>query len=247
MLLSAENLPMDSLSAAARVALRQGLLARIPASAALTLLETAFEIEVDAGQVVHQQLAPGPVNPMVVTAGLFRVYTSSPHGREVTLRYVRSGEIAALPGALAGGTPHGVQAVSDGGLLVLQAARLRHLARTNLEVSWAVIEALEELLFAAADHLAGSVLQSVIERVAGALLQLARDEGGALAVTVNHQQIADCIGSVREVVARSLKQLRAAGLIDRRGADTILLDPVALQRLAAFSCCDRSDRQSPAR
>jgi CRP-like cAMP-binding protein len=74
----------------------------------------------------------------------------------------------------------------------------------------------------------------VTARVAMALLELARDEDGLMTVDANQQQIADSVGSVREVVARSLKQLRAAGLIDRQGTVTVVLDPAALRRLAAF-------------
>jgi DNA-binding GntR family transcriptional regulator len=53
-----------------------------------------------------------------------------------------------------------------------------------------------------------------------------------LVVRISQQEIADSIGSVREVVARALGQLRSAGLIERRGQRTILCNPGALALLA---------------
>jgi CRP-like cAMP-binding protein len=229
-----QNPFVDKLSGSAHAAWQESFFARLPVRAGMALLESAVEIEAQAGHVIRRQQLTAPANPMLVTYGLVRVYVSSPQGREVTVRHTRHGVLTGLAGALAGGTRHGVQAVSDCGLLILQASVLRQLAQTDVNVAWLLCQELKDTVFAITDHLASSVFQPVTARVAMALLELARDEDGLMTVDANQQQIADSVGSVREVVARSLKQLRAAGLIDRQGTVTVVLDPAALRRLAAF-------------
>jgi CRP-like cAMP-binding protein len=71
------------------------------------------------------------------------------------------------------------------------------------------------------------------QRVARHLLDLAVRESEGLVVYASHQNIADAIGSVREVVSRVLRELRADGLVDRAGERIILRRPTELHRLVA--------------
>jgi CRP-like cAMP-binding protein len=52
-------------------------------------------------------------------------------------------------------------------------------------------------------------------------------------VSVGHQEIADAIGSVREVATRALLDMRRAGLIARRGSKTVLADLEQLRLVAS--------------
>ncbi len=214
---------------------RESFLNRLPDHAAGVLLETAIEIQAERGQAVRREMLTAPAMPMLVASGLVRVFVSSASGREVTIRYVRRGAVIGIAAALAGGARHGLESVSEARLLVLQSKTLRRLAQTDIDVSWALCQELRDNVLEITDHLSTNVFQSVIERVAATLLELAVEDGdGRLTVDANQQRIADAVGSVREVVARSLRQLRAAGLIDRSGSTTVLLDPASLQRLADF-------------
>jgi CRP/FNR family transcriptional regulator len=49
---------------------------------------------------------------------------------------------------------------------------------------------------------------------------------------VTHQSLADAIGSVREVVARAVRELRTEGVIASNGDGVTVLDPEGLARLA---------------
>ena len=73
---------------------------------------------------------------------------------------------------------------------------------------------------------------SIRERIVDHLLELAlRDRAsGRLIAPVTQQALADSIGSVREVVARTLALLRDEGLIETRKGEIVLLDP---ERLSA--------------
>jgi CRP/FNR family cyclic AMP-dependent transcriptional regulator len=223
--------PPPTLSAAAETAWRQSVFGRWPDRAQAMLRETSLEVEAEAGQIVHREAPSAPVVLTLVASGLVRVYVSSPHGREVTVRYARQGEITGLPGAIACGTRHGVQAITRCHLVMVQSAVLRHLARTDAQVAWTVCEALKDVVFEVTDHLTSSVFRSVTERVASALVELGHEEAGVWVVDVSQQQLADSIGSVREVVARSLRQLQAADMVAREESRIVVRDVTALRCL----------------
>ena len=52
--------------------------------------------------------------------------------------------------------------------------------------------------------------------------------GGRLAARVSQQELADAVGSVREVVARALRDLRAAGIVATAADRVVILDPARL-------------------
>jgi CRP/FNR family cyclic AMP-dependent transcriptional regulator len=45
---------------------------------------------------------------------------------------------------------------------------------------------------------------------------------------VSQQELADAAGSVREVVARALRDLRVAGIVATAGDSVVILDPARL-------------------
>jgi CRP/FNR family transcriptional regulator, cyclic AMP receptor protein len=63
-------------------------------------------------------------------------------------------------------------------------------------------------------------------------MDLARWQNGSLVVDAGHQEIAAAIGSVREVVSRTLVGMREEAILDRRGGQTLLLDPARLHSIA---------------
>jgi CRP-like cAMP-binding protein len=230
---SNSDLP-SSLSPVGEAAWAESFFGRLPARAQAVLRDSAVELQVDPGHVVHRELLTAPMPLVLVASGLVRVYVSSPLGRGVTIRYARHGVVTGLPGAIAGGTRHGVEAVTRCNLVMVPAAVLRHLARTDVEVAWTVCNVLKDLVMEITDHLSSSVFRSVTERVAFALVELTHEEDGVWVVDASQQQLADSIGSVREVVARSLRQLRAANLIASNKSRIVLRDVPALQRLVGY-------------
>ena len=71
---------------------------------------------------------------------------------------------------------------------------------------------------------------SVRQRIARHLLDLAAEQqhAGPLVAAVTQQQLADAAGTVREVVARALKQLHQAGVTAGAEEGVIILDPARL-------------------
>jgi CRP/FNR family transcriptional regulator len=67
--------------------------------------------------------------------------------------------------------------------------------------------------------------------VAAALLDLAsarQRPRGPLVARVSQQELADAVGSVREVVARALRELRLAGLVATGPDSVLIVDPAGL-------------------
>ena len=72
---------------------------------------------------------------------------------------------------------------------------------------------------------------SVKQRVASQLLELATTKNRSdaqLSAHLSQQELADAVGSVREVVARTLRDLRAAGIVATSTDEVVILDAARL-------------------
>ena len=87
-------------------------------------------------------------------------------------------------------------------------------------------------MFETLDFLGDNLFGTVQQRVCRHLLDLASNSPDGLVVKVEQHELADAIGSVREVVARALRKLREAGLVERHPAGIRIADPSGLHRLA---------------
>jgi CRP/FNR family transcriptional regulator len=221
------SLPPHPLQDLARDGLREGFLFALPVDAAERLLAEAIRINVPAGALVYRDDESPRV--IVVVEGLLRVFLSSADGRQVTVRYVRSGDVAGLALVIGGPAPMSIQAMTSALVLALRVDAVRALLATDPRVARACAEELTRQLYRALEDVSEQAFRSVRQRLAHQLLLLATgDDGSHLVVHASQQELADAIGSVREVVTRNLHQLRREGLI-RTGRDEIrLLDPVRL-------------------
>jgi CRP/FNR family transcriptional regulator len=166
----------------------------------------------------------------LVMRGLFRVYMTSPEGRQVTVRYARRGDVLGTAVLLGGPVATAVQALTNASVLAFNLQTLEALARGDPQIAWALAEEVTRRLYDTLAELAGNTFGTVRQRVARHLLDLAA-QGSAqhgLVANVSQQDLADAVGSVREVVARALRDLRADGLIETRAGSIIVRDPVRL-------------------
>lgn len=218
--------------------LREGLLAAWESSYFVELshvvrnamLRDATVVTIAAGQPIY-----GPGNPprlVLLHRGQARVKVVARGGREATVRYVGPGEVIGLPSVIARGTL-GADAISDCEASLLNAITLRRIAATDPKVSWLLAQEACQILFETVEFLGGNLFGTVQQRVSRHLLDLASPSSDGLVVTVDQHELADAIGSVREVVARALRTLREAGHIDRHAGAIRILDPSALHRIAS--------------
>ena len=209
------------------------VLATLSAEARSRLTAGAILLDVPAGSVVYRS-EDAPRFGLIVD-GLVRVFLTSPEGRQLTVRYARPGALLGAPTAIGGPVDVSVQALTATALLVLDVGAVRSTARRDPDVAWVLAEEVTRRLYEVLEAFGGNVFGSVRQRVARHLLDLAADrqEGSLLLAPVNQQAIADAAGTAREVVARTMTDLRRAGLVDTTRSGILLLDPDRLSQVAS--------------
>jgi CRP/FNR family transcriptional regulator len=172
----------------------------------------------------------------VVESGQVRIFKSSPDGREQVLSIDGPGSsIAELPVFDGGAYPASAIAIEDATLLFVGKQDFQALCLTHPQVGLKVLRVvrvrlrrlegiIEELSFATVRH-----------RLASYLFRLARQsgkqtaEGLVVSLPVTNQELAAQIGTVRELVSRSLSRLQAEGLLKIDGREVTLCNLKALE------------------
>lgn len=215
-----------------RAAAVEGPLGRLPAEALTRLLDGYTVIQSAAGGVLYR---PGEsVGLHLMVEGLLRVSMVSEEGRQVTLRYARRGDVLGVPVIVSGAVPVYAQAVTDAAVVATRPGVLPQLAQRDPRVGIWMADELAARVNDLLQELAMNAFWPVRQRLGRHLLDLATDhqDGEALLVRASHQELADAVGTAREVVARTLAGLRADGHISS-GPDGIrLLDPHRLAHLS---------------
>jgi CRP-like cAMP-binding protein len=215
------------------------------------LLDGAREMRVRTGEVFYRgaEHIETAVLALVVD-GLVRTHLRAEGGRQITIRYAWPADIIGAPALvmagigddrgrerwqLYGGHRLHAEALRDTLLLKLSPARFLELAQVEASVASALATCLARLTVETEQILEDGLFLSIRARVARHLLDLAVCRDGTLVVAEGHREIADAIGSVREVVSRTLIRFREEGVVDvdRREGETILLDAAALHAIAA--------------
>jgi CRP/FNR family transcriptional regulator, cyclic AMP receptor protein len=182
-----------------------------------------------AGTTIYR--AGSDPRAVLVVQGLIRVYMTSSEGRQVTVRYARSGDVLGIAVLVGGPANVDVQALAPSGLFRISARMLTAAARRDARVAWALAEELNRRLYETLEQTAINAFGSVRQRVAMHLLDLASAQQrsrGTLAAHVSQQELADAVGSVREVVARVLRDFRVAGIVSTAADRVVILDAARL-------------------
>lgn len=205
---------------------------QLPREEQALLAQSCLEQRVPRGTVTHRP-RQGCRGLQLVCQGQLRTYILSEEGRQVTLYRVYAGQVCFMSGSCLLDSlvfDLFVEAVEDTRLLTLPAAALapvlqRHpaaelylykaAAARFSEVMWTV----QQILFLGADR-----------RVAIFLWEESRRTGPVIRLT--QQEIAQYIGSAREVVSKVLKYFAQEGIVALERGQIALLDAEKLRRLA---------------
>jgi CRP/FNR family transcriptional regulator len=217
----------------AREALRRVLFLRDANEEVLrTLLARARIVKVQRGEVLF--LRGEPCHGLhVVLDGAIRVYNSSSSGREQVIGVEHAGSvIGELPLFDGGNQPYSAEAMSPSRLLFIPREHFLTVIHAHPELMQAALRALairvRRLL-----HLVEELsLHEVPERVARYLLAQAKERGACFTLDYTHAELAAQLGTVREVVTRTLNRFRKAGWISMHDGKITVLDRDALQALA---------------
>lgn len=205
-------------------------LTRFPVKVQEDLRASALPMTIAPGHIIYR--AHDHPRFVLLVSGLARIVTSSRDGRKATIRYARAGDCVGAVSVVTDWQEVMAEAVTAAEVHFLNVDRLRHFARTEPEVGWVLAQAVGKVCTEVIDMMSSTVFGSVRQRLARHLLDLAVRRDGALVVSQDQQEMADAVGSVREVVGRTIRDLRERGLVSRTDAGLRLDDPAGIHSLS---------------
>lgn len=209
-------------------------LRRLPAALQADLAAGSRVVALPAGSRIFGP-GQGPENFLLVLDGVVRVSQVSEGGREIVLYRVAAGESCTLTTAcLVGEEEYQADGVAE------TAVRAVAVPRRLFDAMIADSGEFRRFVFAAFGRRVTSLLR-VIEDVAFARIEvrlaqrlLLLDDGtGRIAAT--HQELANELGSAREVVSRQLTEWQRRGLIRSQRGVVEIADRAAVARLASVT------------
>jgi CRP/FNR family transcriptional regulator len=219
----------------AREALAASRLGALPTDALSELLVGATRLTIPARSTVRPVAGQSPHLEMVVS-GLVRIQVAAPDGRAMTVRYCRRGALMGVATLYAEAVrPFTIEALTQAELLRLDPARVVSQANRNPRVANALLAETSERVMTFVAEFSGHAFATVRQRIARHLLDLAAldPQSEEFAASISQQELADAVGTVREVVVRVLRELRTLGCIRTRRDGIVLVDPDRLSAIAA--------------
>jgi CRP/FNR family transcriptional regulator len=160
--------------------------------------------------------------PMVIS-GALRLYRTSEEGREMTGYYIEQGNICILAAVCILGSieyDFTSQAEEDTLAAMIPPENFKHLMDISIEFKNYIFSEMAEKLVSALTLMEEIKFTSVEDRIISYLRSKADSEG---TVRITQENLAVNIGSVREVVSRTLKKLSCDGIIVRKRGSIKLL------------------------
>jgi CRP/FNR family transcriptional regulator len=176
------------------------------------LLMTAGLVRVARGAVIEDQGLPRVV---VLLTGNMRVFVTSPDGRQLTVRYVRSGGLVGTRARLAGqAVSIKAQALTEATFIEIDPATWDELGKNSTSFNHALTGELTRRLEGVYRAFAMSSFGTVRERLAAHLLDTAEPTiSGSLIAPLTHRELAEALGTAREVVTRALRDLQGEAVL----------------------------------
>jgi CRP/FNR family cyclic AMP-dependent transcriptional regulator len=182
--------------------------------------------------------ATHPHSLYLLEEGLVRIYRISEEGSETTFGYVVPGEVFGELAAF-GDYPREsfAQAVQPSRVWRIPSAIFEKLVSARPGFGVAITRQIGARLKRIESRVENLVFRNVRQRVAQILLELMEDFGRAdngsgrvLDVDLTQSELATLVGSTRQSVNASLRELESEGLLGRSGKHIVVRDPAALRR-----------------
>ena len=214
-------------------ALRRVLFLKTVSEEALTLLLSAgMERRLEKGEQLFAEFERCQ-GLFVVLEGAVKVYKLDSRGRELTLSLEMPGSsVGDLPLFDGGNYPFSAEAAQGNTRLwCVPRERFRQVMRGHPEISERALLALGVSLRRMVQIAEAQSLYTVRARLAAYLLEIA-DGRTLFQLEQTNEAIGSHLGTVREVVSRTLRTLKEAQVISLRGRWVTLLDEAELRRTA---------------
>ncbi|WP_433945060.1 Crp/Fnr family transcriptional regulator [Paenibacillus sp. SN-8-1] len=162
---------------------------------------------------------------MFILQGTVRIYKITPQGREITLYRVQNGQSCVLMMAsILGETPYEASASveADTEVLLIPIHLFRTWIDLYLPLKQHVFQQIIERITSVTQLVENIAFQSIPYRIAEFLLKQ-MDNNNHATLQITHEQLAVELGTAREVISRSLKELALKNIIAaRRGCIQIV-------------------------
>jgi CRP/FNR family transcriptional regulator, anaerobic regulatory protein len=206
------------------------VLAKLPAALLKRIVDALQTLSVPAGTVVFDEHQPCRGFPFVL-AGSIRVAKLSAGGRELPLYRVVAGESCIISSScLLGHADYNARGVAEGPTTLALLPRPLFDEMLGEAVFRDFVFALFSERMAELMQLVEEVaFRKLDQRLAALLL------GKGRVVHATHQQLADELGSVREMVSRLLKGFAGQGLVKLGREQVEVLDAAGLRKVASVT------------
>ena len=160
----------------------------------------------------------------IILAGKVKVYASDDNGREVVIDIFGPGEYVGEMVLDGGPRSASVMTLEPSTFAVISRAELRAHIVEHPDAAIFLITRLIKRTRKATNNIKTLALMDVYGRVANLLLSLAVEDAGKMVVPekLTHQEIADRIGSSREMISRIMRDLTVGGYIEVRDRTIVM-------------------------
>ncbi len=214
---------------------KSALFQDLPAEALAELAAHGRESKLRQGQILFT--ANDPADGLyLVLSGSVRAFRENIEGREQTIHVERAGGLLAEVAVFDGGPyPSSTMAEEDSEVLFLAKGDVHNFLLKHPETALAALALLAKKLrnvASLAEHLA---LKDVAQRLSTLILDEAQrntprlQDGVSFSLTLSHMQLASRLGTVREVVTRSLQKLVQQEVLAIHGRRIVILNVKALR------------------
>jgi CRP-like cAMP-binding protein len=178
----------------------------------------------ERGEALFWEGDPSP-GLHIVDAGCLKLFRVSPAGRQYIVRIVQEGDtFSEVPAFDAHPSPVNVEALEESWVWVVESQAVRALMEKDAVFQRRIIENLAGML----RHMIGLVSEMAFYQVTHRLARLIREMPAEKPVRWTQDQLAARLGTVREVVARSLRELERSGAIEIQNRRIAIADAEAL-------------------
>jgi len=205
------------------------------------------ELQMLAARTVRKLFSAGelifsegePCNGLhIIARGKVRIFKTSMSGREQVLAVNGPGEtVAELPVFDGGPFPASALAVEDAELAFISRRDFNAYCLEHPEVALKVLSVVGARLRRLVSIIEELSFTTIRQRLIAALVKLAQSEGKTTArgiefqLPATHQELANQLGTVRELISRNLMRLQAEGLLDVDARQIVVKDMKGLSAL----------------
>jgi CRP/FNR family cyclic AMP-dependent transcriptional regulator len=225
---------------------RLNLAAVLEKTALLSTL-TPAEIQLLAARTVRKRFGAGellfsegePCHGLhMIARGRVRIFKTSAGGREQVLAVNHPGEsVAELPVFDGGDFPASAMAIDDAEIAFISRKDFQAFCMEHPEVALKVLAVVGGRLRRLVGIIEELSFTTIRQRLITALLRMAESDGAAtergveFLLPVSHQELANELGTVRELISRNLMRLQAEGMLDVDARQIVVKDMKGLRGL----------------